>query len=331
MSTKKSNYFQEESGGTDQEDHLSSPKAKTPKPSVKLIPKINIGNPLSGIGSKIQQMSTGTKESIKAMLERDTNSDGTNIQSSKVIAVWNPTGYYKSFTALNLAISGKAALLNFDLTCPELDVWFGIKQTGIQDASEKDAGIMTWGDSLNPELLTKMLRTIKWGIRYLPAGNKLGNIGTPTCAKNAVDAKGLFKQLIDKARKESSVVVIDAGRDFELPPTYAALKEADIIVVPITTPQEGKLISWQLQELARVGVTTPTVELTFTDGLNKICQYRVETNIKLEDFLTSAAENIPHCTMETGQEWVKIMNFIKVCSRRGEGDNASNNEEGGVK
>lgn len=235
-----------------------------------------------------------------------TNQYGT--VTHRIIAVWSPTGSFKSITALNLAISGKAALINYDLTCPELDIWFGIKQTGIQEVAEKDAGILTMGDAMHPKLVPKMLREMKWGVLYLPAGTKLGNIGTPSCVKDP----NTFKQIIETAMKEVPVIV-DAGRDFELPPTYAALSLADVIVIPITTPQEGEIVSCQLTELARVGIVKPTVELIFGSSQKKVCQYRIQSNIDCGELYAAAAEGTPHCLTGAGQEWVKIFDSIAEC------------------
>ena len=85
------------------------------------------------------------------------------------------------------------------------------------------------GESMNPELVPKMLREMKWGVRYLPAGNKIGNIGTP----NYTDGMKLFKEIIQKAKEEVPILIIDAGRNFEHPATFAALSELDISLVPI--------------------------------------------------------------------------------------------------
>ncbi|MEG6617483.1 hypothetical protein V6C27_13805 [Peptococcaceae bacterium 1198_IL3148] len=231
---------------------------------------------------------------------------------ARVLTVWNPTGSYKSFTALNISITLRAALLNFDLTCPELDVWFDIKQTSLKDASPKDAGVLTMCDALTPELLPNLLRVKKWGIRYLPAGNKLGNIGTPDIAKTVDDAKDLFKQLINKAKEDAGIVVIDAGRDFELPPTFAALSEADIIIIPVTTPQESEIVALQLKELARVGVEKPAIELVFNEQLKKVCKYRIIADIDYRQVVAAANGNTPHCLSETGQDWEKIVKSIKL-------------------
>ncbi|ABO49472.1 hypothetical protein Dred_0936 [Desulforamulus reducens MI-1] len=236
-----------------------------------------------------------------------------------LISVWNPLGTIKSFTALNLAIASKnSGLINFDLTCPELDFWFGIKQTKIQEANEKDAGILTMGESMNPELVPKMLREMKWGVRYLPAGNKIGNIGTP----NYTDGMKLFKEIIQKAKEEVPILIIDAGRNFEHPATFAALSESDIILVPIFgTPQELGIISQQLTELKRVYVEKPTIELLYvTEDTHKktqpICDRRIEINLTHNVIINASMQNIPHSLDEGRDAWTGLVRELTLSERR---------------
>ena len=108
----------------------------------------------------------------------------------QLVAVWSPDGWAKSYTALNLAAVAAAkgfdtALINYDLSCPELDAWFGIKQTGLKEFDEMGAGVMTFEDGFKPELAACCLRKRAWGIRYLPAGNRLGYIGVPNIDADA--------------------------------------------------------------------------------------------------------------------------------------------------
>ncbi|MEW6697303.1 MAG: hypothetical protein AB1341_08145 [Bacillota bacterium] len=236
--------------------------------------------------------------------------------TSMVITVWNPLGTLKSFTALNLAIATKnSGLINFDLTCPELDIWFGIKQTKISEASEKDAGILTMGESMNPALVPKMLREIKWGVRYLSAGNKMGNIGTPDYCTGGIN---LFKEIIQKAREEVKIIIMDAGRDFEYPSTFAALSEADIILIPMLgLPQEADIISQQLTELKRVNVVKPTIELLYVteDGYEKalqICDRRIEININFPQIIKTSMQKLPHCLNEGRDVWNYISAQINL-------------------
>ncbi|WP_003545682.1 hypothetical protein [Desulfotomaculum nigrificans] len=247
----------------------------------------------------------------------------TNSQN-RVISVWNPTGRMKVETALNLAITmaqqgENVALLNFDLACPELDYWFGIKQTGIKEVTEKDAGIMTLGESMSPALVPKMLRKIKWGIRYLPAGNKMGNIGTPDYSIGSV---ALFKDVIKKAREEVQTVIIDAGHDFEYSPTFAALSEADMIIIPsLGVPQESEIIVQQLVELKRISVEKPIVELLYmingNEKIPKICNHRIEVNISFNDIFIAAKQGTPHCINRGKNIWGEALHKLKVLEEKG--------------
>ncbi len=227
---------------------------------------------------------------------------------SHIITVWNPTGSMKTVTALNLAVAAAAraidtALLNYDLHCPDMDAWFGIKQTSIAQGTEKDAGIMTFGDTLGPELGYKLLREMKWGVKYLPAGNKLGNIGTPDFGGHMQEVQ-LFKDILKKVRGrntgQNTLTIINAGCSFEYTATYVALAEAEIILIPTTdTPQEAEVITNQLQELSRVGINKLVIELLFTDESkgdhnNQIGSLRYEMKADVQGYVQAANFGEPY-------------------------------------
>ncbi|MGI9951365.1 hypothetical protein V3F56_03300 [Moorellaceae bacterium AZ2] len=184
-------------------------------------------------------------------------------------AVWSPSGFVVSFTALNLAVAAgrmgyDVALLNFNLANPETDFWFGVRQTEPAKCRLEDAGIMTFGTSMTPELAVKMLekRGKTWGVWYLPAGNKLGNIGTPDFSSEHVE---LFQEIIHAAHgrevKGAKFTVVEAGAWFEQPPVMAALAACPVVVVPLMgEPQEKTVLDMYLEELARLGVKPRVVE-----------------------------------------------------------------------
>lgn len=293
------------------------PKTSIYRPSGKKIGekfRNKISLPICSINNRIRDLSDSAIDTMRNLIDnREPVSDAQPYKN--IITVWSPFGYFKSITALNLAIASKAALINFDLVCPELDIWFGIRQTGIQEATEKDAGILTMGESMSPELVPKILREIKWGIRYLPAGNKLGNIGTPDFSDVSV---GLFKEIIKKASHEARTLIVDAGRDFEYPSTFAALSEADIILIPMLgLPQEADIISQQLTELKRVKVEKPTIELLYVteDGYEKapqICDRRIEININFPQIIKASMQKLPHCLNEGRDVWNYISAQINL-------------------
>jgi hypothetical protein len=113
------------------------------------------------------------------------NANGRTVYvAHQLIAVWSPTGYLLAFTALNLAALAASkgfdtALINYDLNCPDLDYWFGVRQTGLGNFDDASAGVMTFDDSFRPELVARFLKERAFGVKYLPAGNKLGKIGAP--------------------------------------------------------------------------------------------------------------------------------------------------------
>lgn len=296
------------------EKDFSAIKPGIYRPSRKIGEKLRkqISTPIISINNRLKNISDGAIDTVRNLFGNSEPVSEVEPQKN-IITVWSPLGHFKSITALNLAIAAKAALINFDLTCPELDVWFDIRQTRIHEATEKDAGILTMGDFMNPELVPKMLREIKWGIRYLPAGNKMGNIGTPDFNDAGV---GLFKEIIKKASEEALTVVVDAGRDFEHPTTFAALSEADLILVPMLgLPQEAIIISQQLTELKRVNIAKPTVELLYLaqDGYEKVpvvCDHCIEMSVGITQFLKTSMKKIPHCLDEGMDDWIYLSNQL---------------------
>ncbi|MGB9847249.1 MAG: hypothetical protein ACPLRH_07070, partial [Desulfotomaculales bacterium] len=184
-------------------------------------------------------------------------------------AVWSPSGFMVSFTALNLAVAAArmgydAALLNFNLACPETDSWFGVRQTEPAKCRMEDAGIMTFGTTMTAELAVKILEKRKktWGVRYLPAGNKLGNIGTPDFSSEHVE---LFREIITAAHSRENdgprLTLVEAGTWFEQPSVFAALSACPVVIVPLTGgPQEKAVLDMHLKELGRLGVRPEVVE-----------------------------------------------------------------------
>lgn len=266
-----------------------------------------------------------SKYRAKILEEKDTEEDPRvqEIQqplTQKVVTVWNPTGNMKTVTALNLAVAaaegGKgAALLNYDLHCPELDAWFGIKQTPIAQGTEKDAGILTFGESLSPELAARLLRNMKWGVSYLPAGNKLGNIGTPDFGDQLQELQ-LFRDIIKLTKErgtEHNILIINAGCSFEYTATYAALTEADILVIPTTgTPQESEIIKNQLNELSRVGLTKTVIELLFktqdVEQRTQISPVRFGMEEDIKGYMEAANQGEPYCFKK--RDWINFLTMI---------------------
>lgn len=186
-----------------------------------------------------------------------------------LVAVWSPSGCMVSFTALNLAVVAArmgydVALLNFNLACPETDFWFGVRQTEPAKCRMEDAGIMTFGPSMTPELAVKILEKRKktWGVRYLPAGNKLRNIGTPDFSSEHVQ---LFQEMITAAHLREAegpkLTVVEAGSWFEQPPVIAALSTCPVVVVPLAGGEHEKaVLEMHLEDLLRLEVKPEVIE-----------------------------------------------------------------------
>lgn len=235
-------------------------------------------------------------------------------QDDILITVWNPSGFFVSMTALNLAVAAATegydtALINYNFINPETDVWFGIKQTSAKDADYNDAGIMTFGEAISPELAVKMLKERAWGVKYLPAGNKLGNIGTPDYGeKGAQLLENIITAIKAREAKKPKVTIIEAGTWYEQPPAYAALKTCRVLFIPMSgSRQEGEIVKQQLAELKRVEVEPVTVELIFAPEEIKlpaqVCHKRVVVPDDRERYLKASATKKPYSLLtEGGQE-----------------------------
>ncbi|MBE3582217.1 MAG: hypothetical protein IMW96_11410 [Thermoanaerobacteraceae bacterium] len=193
-----------------------------------------------------------------------------------LVAVWSPSGCMVSLTALNLAVAAArmgydVALLNFNLANPETDFWFGVRQTEPAKCRMEDAGIMTFGTSMTAELAIKILEKRKkiWGIRYLPAGNKLRNIGTPDFSSEHVE---LFREMIAAAHSREAggpkLTVVEAGSWFEQPPVFAALFACPIVIVPMAGGEHEKaVLEMLLTDLKRLEVKLEVIEFYPLDAV----------------------------------------------------------------
>jgi hypothetical protein len=225
-----------------------------------------------------------------------------------IITVWNPIGGpLKSLTALNLAATATeqefdAALINFNLTSPLLDKWFKIPNTSMSSEQVKDtrgAGVMTFGAELKPDLVANMLNEYGWGIRYLPAGNKLGNIGTPDIPLQTLDQiiQIIFRR---ETRGKPAITIIDTDTSFELPTTYTVLKNASILLVPTQTKQEDELINDQLAELDRLKIKPKIFKIAWGED--------VPHNSDLIN--TSSKQRKPYCFFFEENPFVPILDQI---------------------
>jgi hypothetical protein len=244
----------------------------------------------------------------------------------QLIAVWSPEGWCKSFTALNLAALAAAkgfdtALVNYDLLCPELDIWFGVKQTGLTDRGcddQNNMGVMTF-EGFRPELMLRFLKMRAYGIQYLPAGNKLGNIGTP----HGVPLEPLeqtLKVVYNRNTKgKPAITIVDAGRPFEDAPTLAALRQAAIVLIPTDgSPASAAIARQQIEELRRLGYNPRFIEVLFATPGRKavhICQERCSVAFDWNTYLVDRAAMKPQCLRVDGRRaWEVVLNQLATSS-----------------
>lgn len=261
------------------------------------------------------------KQLLDQLSSRSDKKEQVVFVSHPLVVVWNPTGHHKSVTALNLAVAASRSgfntgLAEFDLFCPLLDVWFEIPQTGVEESGVDGAGIMTFGGSLQPNNhIPKMLKKSKWGVYYLPAGNKLGNIGTPEISMEQFEQviRAIYQRNVNG---QPAVTIINTGSSFEYPPTITALRQASVVVIPIDgSPHESELVKQHLKELERVNIKPKTVELLWDlNGISKvkqICDYRLSLPAEPELYLKSAISGKPYClSSNSAVIWEQVVKEI---------------------
>ncbi|MCF8010910.1 MAG: hypothetical protein K9L17_08365 [Clostridiales bacterium] len=222
--------------------------------------------------------------------------------SHPLITVWTPLGNKKADTSLNLSTTAvnkgfNTVLVEFDLAAPLLDAYYNIPQTGIDECRDevKGAGVMTLGEDLKPEHVPELLIKTKSGVLYLPAGNKLGSIGTPKYTVEQL--KNVLQAVYHRdTGKKPSATIVNAGGYFEFSHTLAALELATTVVIPVCTPEESELVKRQLSELGRIGLSPDTVELN-TCGIQKVCSSKIDLP---EEIFNS----------ELHPDWEKLFNRI---------------------
>lgn len=233
--------------------------------SLRKLPKIRRGNPsLEPLNSEIP-----AAQEKKPKLEwrsendetEDIESDNRRMQNladrlnARVVTVWNPDGYKKANTALELALSiktkaGRCALLEFDTVNPELDEIFKVPFPPMQKCAGKEpweigAGLVTFGDRTTPELAASFIYSYRWGVNYLPSGNRLD-------ALNLSMGAGELCELIEIVIKNYEHVVINACSDLGNEATRAAVKKSEIVVVPVS--KASNIIKRQVDWLKRSGI-----------------------------------------------------------------------------
>ncbi len=256
------------------------------------------------IGFSIPKLSKGKNKADQAVL----------YIPHHIISVWSPVGgMLKSLTAFNLAVTAAekgfdTALINYDLTCPVLDKWFKIPNTSLNESHDaRGAGVMTFGADLKPEIATKMLMDYGWGVNYLPAGNKLGNLGTPDIPMEVLEK---VIQLIYRrhVNGKPAVTIIDTSSVFEMPVTFAALKSSSRLIVPTHGgKQEGELINDHLTELERLDLKLQTHIVNWNES-----DFGSQFTIPYihEKLITSSNQRKPYCLLLEENPFETILDDI---------------------
>lgn len=263
---------------------------------------------------------------IPSILPKKEQPGAVTYVSHPLIAVWNPTGSYKSVTSLNLAVAAArtgldTVLVEMDLSCPILDIWMGIQQTSIEDFkvnSDQGIGILTLGENIKPEHVSRLLQKTPWGVSYLPAGNKLGNIGTPdlTVEQMAQIINTLYHRDV---KGKPAATVLDLGTSYEYPQTIAALRQATVVLIPLDgSQQESIMAQQQLSELARGGISPKSFELIWhMAGVNKpkpVCNLQLTIPVDLYGYMKASVDRKPYCLISSeGQKvWGRVLQEIMI-------------------
>ncbi len=260
-----------------------------------------------------------SKKSVFMAQKVEPENSNIHYMPHQLVAVWSPGGWAKSYTAFNLASVAEAlgfdvALINYDLQCPELDTYFNIKQTGlIKDPPGK--GVMTFGeDGFHPQLMPRIIMEVG-GIKYLPAGNKMGNPGTPD-----IDIDKLEQALRNIYQRSThgkpAITIVDAGRCYEYRPTLAAITQATVVIVPTDgTSESAEPIKQQIEELNRIGRNPRFIELCFTaPGRKKItrsCDEYITIAFDWAAFINDRDVRRPQCSRLDGRRaWENVLHGL---------------------
>jgi cellulose biosynthesis protein BcsQ len=211
-------------------------------------------------------------------------------------AVWSPGGFAKAFTAFNLAALAASkgfdvALVNYDLQYPELDTWFGVKQTGLADFKQESAGVMSFAEDFDPELVSSFLRKCAWGIQYLPAGNKLGRLGTPEIEKEKLEQvlRNIWNRPLVGNRP--AITIVDAGGCWRDAWTLVALRQAGVVLIPSDGSRAmAEVTKQQIEELNRLGGCCSRFIEMFLDAGKRghgICRERIAVKFDYAEYVTS--------------------------------------------
>jgi hypothetical protein len=185
-----------------------------------------------------------------------------------------------------------------------LDAWFGVKQTGIGGFSEDSAGVLTFGANFEPEIVARFLKKRAWGIWYLPAGNKLGNIGTPVIGMEAMEQT--LKLIYHRnTGGKPAITIVDAGRSYEQASTISALRQAGIVLIPTDGSRAiVEVTKQQIEELKRLGHSPRFIELLFSTSRRKsshVCQEHYSITFDWMTFLIEQTDMRPQCLRVDGR------------------------------
>jgi hypothetical protein len=243
------------------------------------------------------------------------NDNGRTVYvAHQLIAVWSPTGYLLAFTALNMAALAAskgfdAALINYDLNCPDLDYWFGVRQTGLGNFDDASAGVMTFDDSFRPELVARFMEERAFGVKYLPAGNKLGKIGVPVMKGEELEQ--ILRHVCRRNYgRRPAITIIDAGSWWGNVWTLAALRLASVVLVPTDgTPASAAVINQHVEELTRLEIGSRFIECCL--GPNRrpcwALDERLMVQFEWQEYLDAAASRKPMALRKECREVWDVM------------------------
>jgi MinD-like ATPase involved in chromosome partitioning or flagellar assembly len=201
------------------------------------------------------------------------------------------------------------ALINYDLNCPDLDYWFVIRQTGLGNFDEASAGVMTFDDSFRPDLVARFMEERAFGVKYLPAGNKLGKIGVPVMKGEELEQ--ILRHVCRRNYgRRPAITIIDAGSWWGNVWTLAALRLASVVLVPTDgTPASAAVINQHVEELTRLEIGSRFIECCL--GPNRrpcwALDERLMVQFEWQEYLDAAASRKPMALRKECREVWDVM------------------------
>jgi len=166
----------------------------------------------------------------------------------------------------------------------------------------------------------------RWGIKYLPAGRKLGRIVTPDIEPVKLDL--VLRNIYNRnAAGRPVITIVDAGRRYEYAPTLVALRQAGVILAPSDGSLPASTVAKdQIGELYRLGHCPRFVELFLDAGKkpHSICRERLSVRFDYHEYVTATKPVAPG-----RKDWEAVLNRLAPGSQEMDAQSFDDEDGGG--